>query len=163
MSKIHKINNPLFSKKIAAFDFDHTLVKPKNNETFPRYIDDWEYLYSNIKEILEKLYENHYMIVIFTNQSKTWKEIQILNVVKDINIPITVVIAFSKDEYKPNKYIFEKFIKSFERNETDIDYKQSFFVGDALDASIHFSDSDKKFGENIGFTVKSPEEMFLVK
>ena len=33
--------------KMASFDYDWTLVKPKNDRTFPKDIDDWEFLYSN--------------------------------------------------------------------------------------------------------------------
>lgn len=147
--KIHKTG------KIAAFDFDHTLVKPKNNKTFPSNIDDWEYI-CDINKI-KSLHNEGFDIVIFSNQSKEWKIQQIKNVIKDINLPISYIIAIDKINYKPNPILFNTFI-----NHTQIqtNYTESFYVGDALDAKIHFSDSDKVFASNIGFKVYSPQEFF---
>ena len=39
--------------KVACFDIDHTIIKPKNNRKFPRGKDDWVFYYDNI--IVEKL------------------------------------------------------------------------------------------------------------
>lgn len=41
-----------------------------------------------------------------------------------------------------------------------IKLKSSFFVGDALGRPNDWSNTDKLFGENIGFTIKTPEEIF---
>lgn len=56
------------SEFIAAFDLDHTIIKPKSGNKFPKDSDDWVLLDSVSKKINE-LYNNGYKIVIFTNQA----------------------------------------------------------------------------------------------
>jgi bifunctional polynucleotide phosphatase/kinase len=152
---IYKINSPVFRNKMAAFDYDWTLVNPKNGKKFPTNINDWQYLYDDVPKKLKQYYENNFMIVIFTNQSKLWKCQQIMIVAEDLNIPIFVVISMDKQEYKPNPSIFYDFI-----NKNTINNLKSFFVGDALGRKHDFADSDKKFAENIDIKYFSPEEIF---
>ena len=46
---IHNLNKiKINGNKIAAFDFDYTLVKPKSKKKFPEDSDDWVILYPNI-------------------------------------------------------------------------------------------------------------------
>jgi len=140
---------------MAAFDYDWTLVKPKNGKTFPSNIDDWQWLFPNIPEKIKKYYEDGYMIVIFTNQSKSWKHHQIQFVAKTLNIPIFIVIATDKADYKPNTILFDTLLGN-----NIVNKDEAFFVGDALGRKSDFSDSDKVFAENIGIRCYSPEAMF---
>ena len=155
------ISNPITNNcnKIAAFDFDWTLVKPKENRKFPKSVDDWDWLYSNIPNIIKQLYDDGHIIVIFTNQSKQWKHDQIINVAETLNIPIYILIAFNKDYYKPNIALYEKFINQI----GNIDKDRSFFVGDALGRKDDFSNSDRLFAENIGIKWMAPEDIFYKK
>ena len=52
--------------KIAAFDLDHTLIKPKSGRKFPKDYDDWVLL-DGVKKKLTDLYEDDFKIVVFTN------------------------------------------------------------------------------------------------
>jgi bifunctional polynucleotide phosphatase/kinase len=52
---------------MAAFDYDCTLVSPKDGKTFPKNIDDWQWLYPNIQSKIKDYYDKGYMIVIFSN------------------------------------------------------------------------------------------------
>lgn len=151
-------NEPRFSEKMAAFDYDWTLVCPITGETFPREINDWKFLHSNVYSKISELYNNGYMIVIFTNQSKKWKEQQIRNVIQELNIPMFVVIAKDKNMYKPNIDLFQCFMNFV--NKTKINKEESFFVGDALGRICDYSDSDKVFSENIGIKCLEPLEIF---
>jgi len=155
---IYNINNAIYREKMAAFDYDWTLVNPTNGKTFPSNIDDWQWLYPNIPEKIKKYYEDGYMIVIFTNQSKSWKHQQIQNVAKELVIPIFIVIATEKSDYKPNSILFNILIGENKLNKDD-----SFFIGDALGRKSDFSDSDKIFAENIGISYFSPESIFHIK
>ena len=67
---------------MAAFDYDWTMVNPKDGKTFPTSIDDWQWMYPNVPEKIKQYYEDGYMIVVFSNQSKKWKcdQIRIGNV-----------------------------------------------------------------------------------
>ncbi len=153
---IYNINNPVICDKMASFDYDWTLVNPKGGKTFPSSIDDWQWLYPNIPTIIKQYHDDGYMIVIFSNQSKPWKYEQIQMVMKELNIPLFIVIATDKKLYKPNIKLFDSLV-----NGTLINKEQSFYVGDALGRKTDFSDSDKVFAENIGIKCYSPEDIFV--
>uniref|UniRef100_A0A6C0IT37 Uncharacterized protein n=1 Tax=viral metagenome TaxID=1070528 RepID=A0A6C0IT37_9ZZZZ len=158
---LNNTNNTLYTNtnKVASFDFDWTLVKPKDNRKFPKSVDDWQWLYPSVPYIIKQLYNDGHIIVIFTNQSKPWKKEQIINVCKTLDIPIYIAIAFDKTFYKPNVAIYEK----VEEKIGQIDKANSFFVGDALGRKDDFSNSDKIFAENIGLKCYSPEDLFYKK
>lgn len=155
---IYNINNAIHREKMAAFDYDWTLVSPKGGKTFPINIDDWEWLYPNIPEKIKNYYDDGFMIVIFTNQSKLWKHEQIQIVAKTINIPILIVIATNKCDYKPNPILFNVLIGN-----NKINKDKSFFIGDAIGRNSDFSDSDKVFAENINIPCYCPEQIFHMK
>ena len=157
----NNLNNTKFKSKIAGFDFDWTLVNPKDDKTFPSDINDWEWYYESVPEKIKEYYQQDYMIVIFTNQSKNWKTDQIQLVLKTLEIPVYVVIANKKDEYKPNKILFDKFLEENKFDENEINKKESFFVGDAVGRNSDYSDVDLKFAENIGIRCFTPEEIFF--
>ena len=98
------------------------------------------------------------MIVIFTNQSKLWKHEQIKLVTQSLNIPIFIVIATEKSDYKPNPILFNILIGN-----NKINKDKSFFIGDALGRKSDFSDSDKVLAENIGIPYYCPEQIFHIK
>ena len=155
---VYNLNNAVHREKMAAFDYDWTLVSPKNGKTFPSNVDDWEWLYPTIPEKIKRYYDDDFMIVIFTNQSKDWKIEQIRLVATSLNIPIFIVVATDKCDYKPNPILLNVLIES-----NKINKDKSFFVGDALGRKSDFSDSDKVFAENIGIPYYCPEEVFHVK
>lgn len=148
-----------YRPKMAGFDYDWTLVRPKNESPFPKNENDWEWLYDKIPSCLEQLYQDDYMIVIFTNQSKKWKHDHIKNAISELKFPVLVVIATEKNAYKPNIDMFNT-VKKSEFAKKDIDKDNSFFVGDALGRKADHSDCDKVFAENIGIKYYSPEEYF---
>ena len=155
---IYNLNNAVHREKMAAFDYDWTLVCPKDGKTFPSNIEDWEWLYSSIPQKIKNYYDDGFMIVIFTNQSKDWKHEQIKLVLKTLDIPVFVVVATEKCDYKPNPYLFNTFI-----GVNKINKDKSFFIGDAIGRSGDFSNSDKDFAENIGVPCYCPEQVFHVK
>lgn len=152
---IYNINNAILKENMASFDYDWTLVNPKNAKTFPSSIDDWEWLYPIIPQKIKEYYEQGFMIVIFTNQSKPWKYEQIQLVAKKIDIPLFIVIATDKTEYKPNPILLTSLLQG-----NTINKEKSFYVGDALGRKSDFADSDKIFAENIGIPCYSPESIF---
>lgn len=158
MSVIYNLNDAVHRPKMAAFDYDWTLVSPKDGKTFPVNIDDWQWLHPTVPDKVKQYYNDGYMIVIFTNQSKSWKHEQIQIVAKTIEIPIFIVVATDKSKYKPNPLLFNLFI-----GDKEIDKENSFFVGDAIGRKSDFSDSDKIFAENIGIPCHSPETTFDMK
>lgn len=155
---IYNLNKAQLKAKIAAFDYDHTLVCPKDGKTMPCDVEDWKWLYPNIPDELKRYNDEGFSIVIFTNQSKSWKVIQIQYVMQTLQIPVFIVVASDKCDYKPNPILYDVLVGSAKVNK-----EQSFFVGDALGGKGDWADSDKVFAQNIGFKCQSPEKMFAVK
>ena len=146
------------SESIAAFDLDWTLTYNEKH-LYPKEVDDI-YIFPNRKRVLEKLIEDGYNIVIFTNQfAKTKKEKQkkverLTTFIEKLNLPVCVYISTEKDNYrKPEIGMWNLFKK-------DREIKNVIFVGDALGRPQDFSDSDRIFGEEINAKIKSPEDFF---
>jgi len=149
------INGAIIGKNIAGYDFDWTLVKPKNGRTFPKDVTDWVWYRKSVPEILKKNHTDGFSIVIFTTQTKLWKIDMIKQSLGSLGIPIHVVVGFGKnpdDIKKPDARLFYNIIKKFN--------KKSFFVGDAAGRSDDFSDSDLQFAKNVGLKFYTPEEVF---
>ena len=155
MAFIHRINNPVLQEKMAAFDYDWTIVRPKDCRTFSICLDDWQWLYPGIPDQIKQMHADGYTIVIFTNQSKKWKHEQVKMIAELLEVPIIIVIAHDTDLYKPNPRLFELLEYS------NINRAESFFVGDALGRAKDYSDCDRKFAENIGIQWMSPEQRFV--
>lgn len=155
-------------KKIAAFDLDWTLIKPKSNKKFPVSKDDWEMMFgSKVVDKLKELHSKDYRIVVFTNQSGLEKHKILIGdlvektsaVTKLIAVPIYVYIAGGSDHYrKPSTEMWHVFCRD---NGEEIDYGASFYVGDAAGRKKDFGCSDRKFASNIGLQFYTPEEFFL--
>ena len=151
--------------KVAGFDLDHTLLRPKNNRVFPLNKNDWELLYKKEISVLHKLHNEDYKIVIFTNQGGISKGKTKLNniiykidaFINKIGIPIDYMIAYEYNEYrKPNIGMWNIYKKySMKR----ILRKNSFYCGDAAGRYKDFSDNDKKFADNIGIQFYLPGEV----
>lgn len=164
------------STKLACFDFDHTLVKPKENHInaknitlkngreFPVDADDWQWLRPNVPEIIRELYTQGYEIYVITNQTKLWKIDMIKTALGQLEIPITVIVGFGnikKPETirKPNPLLFS----NDDGQPIKFDKNLSFFCGDAAGRSSDFSDSDKQFAINIGMKFNIPEDLFPIE
>ena len=145
-----------YRKKILGLDFDHTIVKPKNNKTFPSNKNDWEWLTPNVPETIMNYYNKGYAIVIFTNQFRDFKKEQVKIVLDSIGCPYKAYLAYDKKIKKPSSFLFEQYIRH------NFDFDKSFYVGDAMGRIQDWSDSDKLFALNCGLKYKTPEEFFLI-
>jgi len=151
---LNKINGFRFRSKVAAFDFDWTLVRPKNGRKFPKDVDDWEWLRANVPETIKEYYTKGWCIMIFTNQTKGWKLDQINKVLSTLDIPVLAVVAMDKADHKPSKVMWQAAVGD-KKVKTD-----SFFVGDALGRPSDWSNTDLLFANAIGVRAVSPETMF---
>ena len=160
--------------KIAAFDLDYTLIKPKSKYKFPRDANDWKLLYGDkTKEYLTKLVNNEYSIVIFTNQKGISKkkmtigefQQKINDIRNELEINFSIFISTDDDKYrKPLTGMWNTFLR---KSKIIIDKTQSFYVGDAAGRVYkkkkdHSSD-DKYFAFNIKLNFFTPEIFFDVE
>ena len=154
---IFKIGSFRARKKIAAFDYDWTLVKPASGGTFPRNVEDWTWLNANVVPGLQKAYSRGFAILVFTNQTKAWKCDQIKIALESVGVPMLVAIGIEKVDQKPAPTLFTNAVT------WQWDKEVSYFVGDALGRRGDWSDSDRVFAERVGFAtanIKPPENVF---
>lgn len=140
--------------KLAIFDVDWTLIKPKEGRTFPKNKDDWIWLRESVPETVRNYHKDGYNIVFLTDQSKPWKVSMIENVIQEIDVPITCLIAMNKTFHKPNPAFFMKnFADTFLPH-------SSFYVGDAAGREGDWSRNDIEVASRIGVQFYTPEEVF---
>jgi len=108
----------------AIFDYDHTLVKPREGRRFPKDINDWEWLCPSVPATLKEI-AGYCHLVIVTDQSKEWKVTQIENVIGGLHIPATVIIGVERQ--KPDTSLFLDVFPDFLEKEA----RTAFYVGDA--------------------------------
>jgi bifunctional polynucleotide phosphatase/kinase len=157
---IIKIGKFRLRGKMAMFDYDWTLVKPLSNGTFSKSVDDWRWITEKVPEILDKYYDNGYCIVIISNQTRNTKMKlqQMINVLSTLKIPSLISVGYEDIDKKPNRTMFDLIKK-----DKKIDMNKSFYVGDALGRQGDWSDSDKKFAENIDIKkIYSPDDLFSI-
>ena len=148
-----KVINPLssYSKKIAAFDLDDTLINTKSGKKLAKEMTDWKLMNDKVKPKLQELVKKGYSIIIFTNQKGVGKsgkfsdfEDKIKAIKDELGINLTAYVSL-KDDYnrKPFPGMFE-----YHTSQHPVDKTHSFYVGDAYSDVEAFSDSDYKFALN---------------
>ena len=157
---IIKIGKFRLREKMAMFDYDWTLVKPISNGTFSKSLDDWRWITEKVPEILKNYYDKGYCIIIISNQTRNTKMKlqQITNVLSTLTIPSLIAVGYEDIDKKPNRTMFDIIKKN-----KKIDMNKSFYVGDALGRQGDWSDSDKKFADNINIKhIYSPDDLFSI-
>lgn len=152
-----------FRMNAACFDYDHTIVRPKNQKVFSNNLDDWEWFNKETKTIIQSYYNSGYCIVIFTNQNRKKDSIQfkidqIRHVLNQLEIPYKAYILMDQPIKKPSEFSFVQF-----NSQNRVNRINSFYVGDALGRKNDWSDSDKEFAINCQLKYYSPEQIFSNK
>ena len=172
-------NQKLPSKaRVAAFDFDSTLIKTASGVKFARDANDWTWWHGSVPGKLKELHASGYRLVIMSNQNgiklkpalngpkiiKADRQAQFKQkaaaVFNSLNLPIRVYAATEKDKYrKPATGIWEEFLR--DEGLGKVDLQESLFIGDAGGRKGDFSCSDRNFAANVGIRYVTPEEFFL--
>ncbi len=157
---------------IASFDLDSTLIKVKSGKKFPLNGDDWEWNYPEIPNKLRELYQEGWLLVIFSNQAgirkgKVDKEQfkkKIETICSELNVEISFFASIEDNIYrKPCTGMWYSYL-SFLNN---VNILSSLFVGDAAGREKRrnykrdFSCSDRKFAYNCNISFYTPEQFFL--
>ena len=151
------IKLPVLSKlnKYAMFDFDWTLVKPKEGRKFPTNIDDWQYIRNSVYDVIQQYKLTHHIIIV-TDQTKPWKIDQIKLVLEDLKLTSNTTVIIGGKTHKPDTTFFTKIFPNFIPDDV-------FYVGDAAGRKGDWSDCDKQFAKNLNVKFMVPEEIFLLE
>ncbi|KAL3494656.1 polynucleotide kinase 3 phosphatase-domain-containing protein [Aspergillus germanicus] len=163
--------------KIAAFDFDSTLVSTASGNKFPKNADDWKWWNPSVPSKLQSLHSDGYHVAIISNQKavslkkeKNGADMKSLanfkgrvtNVMKQLEIPTSVYAATEDDEFrKPRAGMWRELLDDYDFDVTGVDFSASIFVGDAAGRPNDHSSVDRGFAVNAGLPFKTPEEFFL--
>lgn len=172
-------------RKIAAFDFDWTLIKTATGKKYASGPNDWKWWHLTVPEKLRELYNQDYQVIIISNQGglsfktnakKSAKQngmaafkAKVSAVLSQLDIPISLYAATEKDIFrKPRPGMWKEMAEDYDLDDVDgIDLVDSFFVGDAAGREAvpgkpkDFSCSDRDLAQNIGIKFLTPEEFFL--
>lgn len=134
--------------KIASFDLDWTIIKPKGNTVFPKDNNDWV-VFPKMQKFIREKYNDDYCIVIFTNQKNIDKgsfKTKIINLSKLLKVPLLLYGSTELDVHrKPSVGMWNMLVEKI----GTIDTTNSFYIGDAAGRRDDFSDTDYKFALNI--------------
>lgn len=176
--------------KIAAFDFDDTLITTKSGLRFSKGAGDWRWWHASVPTRLKDLYAKGYAIVVISNQGgialrapdpkKAPKDgMKSLNnfkgkvteVLSALDLPVTVYAATGPDLFrKPRTGMWEQMLKDYGvSGEGDVDREECVFVGDAAGREMDkaagirkdHACSDRDMAANVGMPFHTPEEFFL--
>ncbi|KAK9896014.1 PNK3P-domain-containing protein [Cystobasidium minutum MCA 4210] len=181
---------PHFSRKVACFDIDGTLIATKSGAKFPKDAKDWIFWCGkgNVQARLREYYEKGYSIVFVSNQNyppgyakhQNFKA-KIPLIAKSLgDVPFRVLAATAKDEFrKPDIGMWKTLDNTYSAQGFPLDKASSFYVGDAAGRPARtakaplangkfrtqsfvrdHSDSDKAWAKNVGIAFYTPEEFF---
>lgn len=176
-----------FPVKVAAFDLDDTLITAVGPK-FGRGAEAWKWWDSCVPGRLRELYNQGYLVTIFTNQGgislkdKNPKSLQkdtlslskfkaqVVNIFKGLDLPISIYGASIQDHYrKPRIGMWEELLEDYDlQAQGAVDMDNSFYVGDAAGREktdkrkkADWASSDRDLAANIGIRFQTPEEFFL--
>ncbi|EPQ31959.1 uncharacterized protein PFL1_00158 [Pseudozyma flocculosa PF-1] len=168
--------SPKPSTKLALFDLDGTLVRPKSNKQFPSARDeyDFKFCFQNVVSKVQQAHGEGYAIVVVSNQKQTqysgsvkletWRK-KVVHVARALDVPLRIFAALADDQYrKPRLGIWTELQERFNGGLAP-DLASSYYVGDAagrksMTAKDH-NDTDYKWALNAGLRFLTPEQFFV--
>ncbi|GAA5829209.1 hypothetical protein JCM3766R1_001018 [Sporobolomyces carnicolor] len=158
-------DDPKPSTKIAAFDIDGTLIVTKSGNKFPKDENDWKLWSNEVKVKLRALHDDQYSIVLISNQAGATKQQKAFEnklplLSRYLKVPLHAFAALERNTYrKPATGMWDVFVAEYNGG-LAIDYKKSFYVGDAAGRPADHADTDRKFAMNCNLPFFTPEEYF---
>lgn len=153
----HAFTNPVaftigqfeLREKIAAFDYDDTLVS--SSSAAP----DKKWVFESVPARLRELHSSGFCILVFTNQQRLVKLPMIHETLSGLGVPMLVSIGFNFEHKKPRRLMFDLAVGSREFDRT-----ASFYCGDCMGRAGDRNDVDAQFAKNTGLIPVTPEQLF---
>ena len=164
------------SAKVLGFDMDGTLIATKSGRAFPVDDSDWQLLYPNIPQVLQRFQAEGYRIVIFTNQKgikqgkqdKGGMKKKIQSLMSVLGVNALVMVSCGDDEFRKPCTGMWDYLAQHLNGDLAIDKSLSKYIGDAAGRPANstrkkkdFNDTDLKYSLNIGVKFETPEKCFL--
>lgn len=159
ISSIAPVAPIVHKTKLAVFDVDWTLIKPLSNSNFPKDVDDWQWWRQSVPETLNMYFEHGYTVILWTNQSKSWKVDMINEMICKLNFKPELVICTNKANHKPDVEYFWEIINT-ENITENFDMDESFMCGDALGRPGDHSSCDFDGAVLLNIDCYAPEDIF---
>uniref|UniRef100_A0A7S2SLG2 Uncharacterized protein n=1 Tax=Mucochytrium quahogii TaxID=96639 RepID=A0A7S2SLG2_9STRA len=162
--------------KIAAFDLDDTLIKTKSGRKSYMRVDggDWVMANRNVKQRLKSLQEEGFELVLFSNQNTikgahsgvaaTKLKRVVEGVVDELDLELSFLAATQKDAMRKGISIgmWDYYLNTLLGCEdAEIDYEESFFVGNAAGRERDHGMEDKEFARQVGLDFLTETSYFL--
>ncbi|KAF8344335.1 polynucleotide kinase 3 phosphatase-domain-containing protein [Cantharellus anzutake] len=156
--------SPVFSPKVALFDLDGTLIRPRGGKKFPKDANDWEWWHATVKsKLAETAISNQAGFSSRKGEERRaeWKK-KIPKIAAQLpGAPFRIFAAGAYDVYrKPLPGIWHAIEQIFAKENVVIDKGSSFMVGDAAGRPSDHSFADRLFSINAGLRFLTPEEFF---
>ncbi|GAA5912573.1 hypothetical protein JCM6882_004806 [Rhodosporidiobolus microsporus] len=159
---------PKGSSKVAAFDIDGTVIQPKEGRKFPRDETDWQFVYPEVVPKIRDAHAAGFSIVLITNQAGSPKQQEKFKrkmplLCRKLAVPLHVFAAFDYDHFRKSATgMWDAYVEKF-NDGVEVDYTESYYVGDAAGRVGDHNDTDRKLALNCGLLFFTPEEYFLGK
>ncbi|XP_071956123.1 uncharacterized protein [Antedon mediterranea] len=159
------------NEQVASFDLDGTIIKTKSGKPYPQNEHDWVFTSPNVKSIIQDNLYHNINNVIMSNQNGIESGAQdkdewmakVEKITSDLDVPMFVLAATTKNKYrKPDTGMWDYYSCTLNQFKT-IDKENAVYVGDAAGRPDDFSDSDKKFAENVGIQFENNNQYFDMK
>lgn len=160
---------------ISSFDLDFTIISTLSpNRRFPRDRNDWKFLFNNVESKLKDIPD---VVVFFTNQlgleinpkkKEDFKK-KIEDIFSILQIPLLLIASLEHNYYRKPSIGMWKWMENEIFKNCQIDYQNSFYVGDAAGRPLNWkagklkdhSEADRNFALNLGIKFMTPEIFFL--
>jgi bifunctional polynucleotide phosphatase/kinase len=140
------------TSKVACFDIDNTIIVTKSGKSFPLNNKDWTWFDQSVPKTLKQLHSDGFRIVFITNQAGIEKKKVLFSelrtkfedIIVALDIPVFVFVATGENHYRKPSIQIWKFFCDKCNHSVEIDYKESFFVGDAAGRPKDWAPGKKK-------------------
>ncbi|GAA5835725.1 hypothetical protein JCM11251_007409 [Rhodosporidiobolus azoricus] len=159
---------PKGSSKVAAFDIDGTVIQPREGRKFPRDETDWQFWDAQVAPKIREAHAAGFSVVLISNQAGNTKQQEKFKkkmplLCRQLNVPLRVFAAFDYDHFRKSATgMWDAYVQEF-NDGIEVDYTQSYYVGDAAGRIGDHNDTDRKLAMNCGLLFFTPEEFFLNK